>query len=87
MPGSRKEEKPPRPDFPPPPMHGQQQQQQQQTAPQTAQDLQQNDSMQGIQVTSRLCVKNIPKDMTVPKLKEHFAAKGEVTDVKIMRTR
>ena len=37
--------------------------------------------------TSRLCVKNVPKDITLPKLKEHFAAKGEVTDVKILKTR
>eukprot|EP00983_Pelagomonas_calceolata_P092552 1157681-Pelagomonas_calceolata.AAC.1 len=38
-------------------------------------------------ITSRLCIKNVPKDMTVPKLREHFAAKGEVTDAKILKTR
>jgi len=37
--------------------------------------------------SSRLCVKNIPRDTTVAKLREHFSLKGEVTDVKIMKTR
>ena len=37
--------------------------------------------------TSRLCVKNIPKYLTDQRLKDHFAAKGEVTDVKILKTR
>ena len=37
--------------------------------------------------SSRLCVKNIPKYMSDAKLREHFAAKGEVTDVKVLRTR
>ncbi|KAI8464256.1 MAG: hypothetical protein J3K34DRAFT_441137, partial [Monoraphidium minutum] len=37
--------------------------------------------------TSRLCVKNIPKYATEKRLKEHFAAKGAVTDVKILKTR
>lgn len=37
--------------------------------------------------TSRLCVKNLPKYVTEPRLKEHFSAKGEVTDVKVLRTK
>ncbi|KAJ9530616.1 hypothetical protein QJQ45_014764, partial [Haematococcus lacustris] len=37
--------------------------------------------------TSRLCIKNIPKYLSEAQLKQHFAAKGDVTDVKIMRTR
>ncbi|MEW5307700.1 MAG: hypothetical protein WDW36_010078 [Sanguina aurantia] len=37
--------------------------------------------------TSRLCVKNFPKYVDEARLREHFAAKGDVTDVKIMRTR
>lgn len=37
--------------------------------------------------TSRLCIKNLPKQVTDARLKEHFSAKGEVTDVKVLRTR
>jgi multiple RNA-binding domain-containing protein 1 len=37
--------------------------------------------------TSRLCVKNLPKHVDEPRLKEHFSSKGEVTDVKIIRTK
>jgi multiple RNA-binding domain-containing protein 1 len=37
--------------------------------------------------TSRICVKNLPKYVDEARLREHFAAKGEVTDAKIMRTR
>lgn len=37
--------------------------------------------------TSRLCVKNVPKHATEKQLKEHFARKGEITDVKILKTR
>lgn len=37
--------------------------------------------------TSRLCVKNLPKYVDDRRLREHFAAKGEVTDAKVMRTR
>lgn len=37
--------------------------------------------------TSRLCVKSLPKYLTEAKLKEHFSAKGEVTDVKVLKTR
>ncbi|GAX79039.1 hypothetical protein CEUSTIGMA_g6479.t1 [Chlamydomonas eustigma] len=36
---------------------------------------------------SRLCVKNIPKYLTEHRLREHFAAKGEITDVKILKTK
>lgn len=37
--------------------------------------------------TSRLCVKNLPKYVNEPRLKEYFSTRGEVTDVKILRTR
>jgi multiple RNA-binding domain-containing protein 1 len=37
--------------------------------------------------TSRLCVKNLPKHVDEARLKEHFSSKGEVTDVKIIRTK
>jgi hypothetical protein len=38
--------------------------------------------------TSRLCVKNLPKYLTEAKLREHFSARGgEVTDVKVARTK
>ena len=36
--------------------------------------------------SSRLCVKNIPKHLTLARLREHFAERGEVTDAKIMKT-
>ena len=36
--------------------------------------------------SSRLCIKNIPKHLTLERLREHFAEKGEVTDAKIMKT-
>jgi multiple RNA-binding domain-containing protein 1 len=36
--------------------------------------------------TSRICVKNLPKHVDERRLREHFSAKGEVTDAKIMRT-
>lgn len=39
------------------------------------------------EATSRLCVKNIPKYLDEKRLKEHFSAKGQVTDVKILKTR
>ncbi|KAL0078096.1 hypothetical protein F4703DRAFT_1778440 [Phycomyces blakesleeanus] len=35
---------------------------------------------------SRLIVKNLPKDLTEEKFREHFASKGEVTDAKLMKT-
>lgn len=37
--------------------------------------------------SSRLCVKNLPKHLKDDRLREHFAARGEVTDVKILKTR
>ena len=36
--------------------------------------------------TSRIIVKNIPKHVDERRLREHFSAKGEVTDAKVMRT-
>jgi multiple RNA-binding domain-containing protein 1 len=36
---------------------------------------------------SRLCVKGIPKYVNEARLKEFFSAKGEVTDVKVLKTR
>jgi multiple RNA-binding domain-containing protein 1 len=45
-----------------------------------------HDGQQG-EATSRLCVKNIPKHLTEQRLKEHFSARGQVTDVKILKTR
>ena len=38
-------------------------------------------------VTSRICVKNLPKYADDRRLKEHFSSHGEVTDAKVMRTR
>lgn len=37
--------------------------------------------------TSRLCIKNLPKYASETRLKEHFGSSGEITDVKICRTR
>ena len=37
------------------------------------------------QMSSRLFVKNLPKHITEERLKQHFAQKGEVTDVKILK--
>ncbi|EFJ12267.1 hypothetical protein SELMODRAFT_182522 [Selaginella moellendorffii] len=37
--------------------------------------------------SSRVCVKNLPTYVTDDKLREHFGAKGQVTDAKVMRTR
>ncbi|KAJ3195183.1 hypothetical protein HK101_000893 [Irineochytrium annulatum] len=36
---------------------------------------------------SRLMVKNLPKHLTSQRLREHFSAKGEVTDCKIAKTK
>jgi len=36
---------------------------------------------------TRLCVKGLPKHVKEDRLHEHFAQKGLVTDVKIMRTK
>ena len=38
-------------------------------------------------VRSRICVKNLPKYTTEDRLREFFSQKGEVTDVKLARTR
>ncbi|CAG8726809.1 3742_t:CDS:2, partial [Acaulospora morrowiae] len=35
---------------------------------------------------SRLIIKNLPKNLTETKFREHFATKGRVTDAKIMKT-
>ncbi|KAG2501693.1 hypothetical protein HYH03_000195 [Edaphochlamys debaryana] len=37
--------------------------------------------------SSRLCVKNMPKYVDEARLKEFFSVKGEVTDVKVLRTK
>lgn len=37
--------------------------------------------------SSRLCVKNIPKYVDEKRLREFFSTKGDVTDVKILRTK
>lgn len=36
--------------------------------------------------TSRIIVKNLPKHVTDKRLREHFAQKGDITDVKLMKT-
>lgn len=33
--------------------------------------------------TSRICIKNLPKHVDAARLREHFAARGEVTDAKV----
>ncbi|KAL3138544.1 hypothetical protein ABBQ32_006320 [Trebouxia sp. C0010 RCD-2024] len=38
-------------------------------------------------MTSRLCVKGLPKYVSEDRLREHFSAKGEVTDAKVVRSR
>lgn len=40
-----------------------------------------------LEISSRLCVKNLPKYVDESRLKEFFSAKGEVTDVKVLRTK
>lgn len=35
----------------------------------------------------RLCVKNLPRYATEARLRESFASQGEVTDVKLLKTR
>jgi len=37
--------------------------------------------------TSRIVVKNLPKHITEQRLRDHFASKGTVTDVKLMKTK
>jgi hypothetical protein len=36
---------------------------------------------------SRICVKNLPKYVAEDRLRELFSQKGEITDVKLMRTK
>ena len=38
------------------------------------------------EMSSRLIVKNLPKHLTEKRFREHFQAKGEVTDAKIVKT-
>ena len=38
-------------------------------------------------MTSRVCVKGLPKNYTDERLREHFAVKGEVTDAKVVRSK
>ncbi|KAK9064342.1 hypothetical protein SSX86_015723 [Deinandra increscens subsp. villosa] len=40
-----------------------------------------------IVVTSRICVKNLPKHANAERLRDYFSQKGEVTDAKLIRTR
>lgn len=42
-------------------------------------------SIVSAQATSRLIVKNIPRHITEDRLRIHFAAKGIVTDCKVMK--
>lgn len=37
--------------------------------------------------TSRICIKNLPKHVDAARLREHFAARGEVTDAKVQQER
>ncbi len=37
--------------------------------------------------SSRLCVKNLPKYVDEARLRDFFSGKGEVTDVKVLRTK
>lgn len=37
--------------------------------------------------SSRIIVKNLPKQISDERVKEHFAQKGEITDVKLKFTR
>lgn len=41
----------------------------------------------GAAMSSRVAVKQLPPYLTEQRLRELFSAKGEVTDVKIMRTK
>ena len=47
----------------------------------------QQPSLEQTLAVSRLCVKNIPKYVNETRLKEFFSSKGEVTDVKVLKTR
>ena len=44
------------------------------------------DEPRPIEPSSRLCIKNLPKHVDAARLREHFAARGEVTDAKVLRT-
>lgn len=35
--------------------------------------------------SSRICVKQLPKYVDEKRLREHFQAKGDITDVKVLR--
>jgi len=37
--------------------------------------------------STRVCIKNIPVHADAQRLREHFSARGEVTDAKVLRTR
>ena len=38
-------------------------------------------------MTSRLCVKGLPKHVNDQQLRQHFAQKGEVTDAKVVKAK
>lgn len=38
-------------------------------------------------MSTRVCVKQVPKTFTEEQIRRHFAARGDVTDVKLLRTR
>lgn len=38
-------------------------------------------------MTSRICVKGLPKQCSDQQLREHFSEKGDITDAKIVRTK
>ena len=38
-------------------------------------------------MASRICIKSLPKHVTEDRLREHFSAKGEVTDAKVIRSK
>jgi len=37
-------------------------------------------------MTSRICVKGLPKSADEARLRSYFGARGEVTDARVMRT-
>ena len=41
----------------------------------------------GEEAISRVCVKNLPPKVDAARLREHFSARGEVTDAKVLHTR
>ena len=38
-------------------------------------------------MTSRLCIKGLPKHVNDQQLRQHFAQKGEVTDAKVVKAK